>query len=137
MNALIQNVSPAHVRVNRTLSVIPWGYRRQMDTPGVNTLRMQLPPALLALLGWRAGQPIRFRVNAEHLQCTGVNMPCAVRATRPLKKSRPQRLRFEREWAKALIQLRRGPKSRRWSVELGGKGAPINSPKTESIYEGA
>ncbi len=133
MDTIMQKFSPAHVRMGRKLCVILWGYRRKVDAPSVNTLRVQLPQALLTLLGWRAGQPIRLKANGEHLQCTGVNMPCAVRATKPLKKSRPQRALFDRQWAQALIQLHRGPKSRRWRVERAGRLTPIDSIKTESI----
>lgn len=132
MNSAVQKPSPAINRTRQTLSVIPWAYRRQAERASVSTLRAQLPPALLVLLNWRAGEAIRLKANGDQLQCTGVSIPCSLWATCSLKKSRLQRVQFDQKWAKASIQLRREPKSRRWSVETSGRLAPINSIKPGS-----
>lgn len=104
------------------------GYHAALGVPGVNSLRLQLPPALLAVQGWSVGQPLRRYVDGQAIHFRAAAVANALGRRQPRRRMPAQRIRFERRWADVLRQLRRGPKSRRWEVvrcgEMGREGRP-------------
>jgi antitoxin component of MazEF toxin-antitoxin module len=113
----MRKISAGTGRMKHALTFTLWAYRRQSGRPGVNTLRLQLPPSLMAILHWTPGQAIRVNAEGGRLKCSPVKISSAVRAIPAPRKTAAQRLQFERAWARTMDQLRRGPKSRRWRVE--------------------
>lgn len=117
-NVTMRKITARTHRVRHALTVTLWAYRRQSGHPGVNTLRLQLPPCLMALMHWTPGMAIRMKAEGSRLKCSPVKTSSVLRAIPPPKKTAAQRVQFERAWARKLAQLQRGPKSRRWKVEV-------------------
>lgn len=92
------------------------GYHAVLGTPGVNSLKLRLPPALWALQGWRDGQPVRRYIDGQAIHYRAAAVANALGRSQSRRRTPAQRIRFERRWAEMLRQLRRGPRSRRWDV---------------------
>jgi hypothetical protein len=89
---------------------------------GAGALRVQLPAALTRLLGWRVGHRLQARASARGVQLSASQVPSALHAMVPRKRSGADRVRFQRRWQQALRRLRREPKRRLGSIARKTKG---------------
>lgn len=112
----IRKTSIGKARPRFTLLVTPHGYHCARERSTVSSVRVPLPPALMALLGWRPGWPIRVRASANGIECRSLRQSSTARPWSPKKSSCAQRVRFARRYAEVLQQLSRSSASRHWSI---------------------
>ncbi|MDO8767375.1 MAG: hypothetical protein Q7K57_01440 [Burkholderiaceae bacterium] len=96
---------------------------RLARAPGAGRLTVQLPLALIRLLGWRVGQRLKVLASEQGVTLSVRRVSSVWRAPVPRKRRAADQVRFQRRWQQALRALRRKPDKRRWSTVKKAKAS--------------
>ena len=95
---------------------------RLAGASGVGPVTVRFPPALIRLQGWWVGQRLKASVTQSGVTLSVRWVPSALHAVPPRKRRAADRVRFHRNWQKALRALRRTPNKQRWTIGKKTKG---------------
>lgn len=117
----MRKLSPGLTRSALGITLKTRGFRLT-GMSGVGSVTVQIPPVLIRLQGWWVGQRLKAGATQSGLTLSVRWVPSALHAVPPRKRRAADRVRFQRNWQKALRALRRTPDKHRWIIGKKTKG---------------
>lgn len=108
----VRRISAGMTRMNIRCELKLRGYKTA-GGPGVGSLRMTLPKALLELMKWKGGTRCRLQVKGRGLMVSECQKAGIYGPRVPLKQSMPPRIQLQRHWQDILRRMCKYPAARR------------------------